>query len=132
MGNVADFLGFCNAISDDGSKVVYGAWGNDEGLSNAGKVEVIENEAILSIRNVEVNSTVALFPNPNKGKFSLDFSKETNVTSINVMDALGKTVFSETNIQRGTFTIDENFTSGVYFVHVVSSSSQTTLKMIVE
>lgn len=62
----------------------------------------------------------------------MSFSEEITVTSVKVINVLGKTVYSETNIPRGTFEIEQNFATGVYFVKVYSTNSATTVKMIVD
>lgn len=86
----------------------------------------------LGISDSDIGKLATLSPNPNSGKFSLAFSEEIEITSIKVIDVLGIIVFSETSIPLGAFEIDQNFISGVYFVNVSSTSSETTLKMIVE
>jgi hypothetical protein len=80
----------------------------------------------------ELNNFAVLSPNPNKGKFNLSFSEEVIVTSVKVINVLGKTVYTETNIPRRTLEIDQNFAPGVYFVNVTSIASEAILKMIVD
>jgi hypothetical protein len=86
----------------------------------------------LGVDDNELDNSIILTPNPNIGKFTLSFSEEITVTSVKVINVLGKTIYSETNILQGTFEIDQNFTAGLYFVKVSSITSETTLKMIVD
>ena len=124
------FFGFSLAMNDEGNILAVGA--PDEGGAEPSEARLYEYDGVLGVDENELNQLVVLAPNPNKGKFSLDFSEEIAVTSIDVMDALGKTVYSEINVPSGSFEIDQNFTSGVYFVNVISTTSEATLKMIVE
>ena len=120
------------ASNAEGNIVVIGAPFNDTNGVDSGQARVFQNDPILSISESFTNNYLVLSPNPNSGRFSLDFSEEIDVSSITIINVLGKIVFSETNIPRGSFAIDQNFTSGVYFVNVISISSETTIKMIVE
>ncbi|MFT7626789.1 MAG: hypothetical protein ACI9OS_000429 [Ulvibacter sp.] len=93
---------------------------------------VVKLGSDLGVDENELKNSIILSPNPNTGKFTLSFSEEISVTSIKVINASGRTIYSEKNTQRGTFEIDQNFTAGVYFVKVTSIASQETLKMIVD
>ncbi len=120
----------------DGGFIVAGGSASNNGdvTGNHGSWDfwIVKFASILGVDESDLKNLVILSPNPNTGRFALDFSEELEVASVQVVDILGKTVFSEINIPNGTFAIDENFTSGVYFVNVVSTSSEITLKMIVE
>ncbi|RMA66011.1 T9SS type A sorting domain-containing protein [Ulvibacter antarcticus] len=126
-------FGWCTAINDLGNKIAVGVPLKKINSSNVGSVIVYENDSILSIPNLSSSEFgIQLFPNPNNGRFSLNFSEEIDITAVTVVDAIGKIVYSERNIPSSTFEIDHNFTAGVYFVNVVSNTSEATIKMIVE
>jgi hypothetical protein len=119
----------------DGGYIVGGISQSNDGdvAGNNGERDywVVKLGSDLGVDENELNNLAVLSPNPNKGKFALSFSEEITVTSVKVINVLGKTVYSETNIPRGTFEIDQNFTAGIYFVKVYSINSATTVKMIV-
>jgi hypothetical protein len=87
---------------------------------------------VLDVSENKLNNSIILSPNPNTGKFTLSFSEDINVTSLTIVDTLGRTVYSESNIPSGTIEIGQNFNAGVYFVKVSSITLETTLKMIVD
>ena len=119
-------------ISSAGNRVVIGAPFNDAGGNNSGQARVFENDAVLSNVDIKLENVAMLYPNPNNGRFSLNFSEEIEVTKIDVVDGLGKLIYSESNIPSGNIEIDHNFSTGVYFVNVSSKDSEATLKMIVD
>ncbi len=134
-GSVTDVASSIQQVSDGGYVAAgYSLSYDGDVTGNHGSWDfwIVKFASILRIDENDLNDLIILSPNPNSGKFSLDYSEEIEITSIKVIDALGKIVFSETNILNGTFEMDQYFTSGIYFVNVVSTSSETTLKMIVE
>ena len=120
----------------DGGYIVGGISQSNDGdvAGNHGERDywVVKLGSNLGVDENQLNNFAVLSPNPNSGKFTLSFSEEITVTSVKVINVLGKTVYSETNIPRGTFEIEQNFTAGVYFVKVYSANSATTVKMIVD
>ena len=84
----------------------------------------------LSRLNVE--SGIALWPNPNNGSFELmlpDGSKEMSVT---MFDLSGKQVYHQTLSGQTTVTVNNNeLTPGVYFIKAVSKGRVYTNKIIV-
>ncbi len=130
LPELGNFFGFSLALNDEGNILAVGA--PDDGGVYPSEARLYKYNGVLGFDDNDISNMILLFPNPNSGQFSLNFSEEIEVTSILVVDALGKTVYSETNISSGSFEIDHNFTAGLYFVNVISSSSEITLKMIVE
>jgi hypothetical protein len=120
----------------DGGYIVGGISQSNEGDvtgNNGGRdYWVVKLSSNLGVDDNEFANNVLLYPNPNTGRFSLEFSEENEIASITIVDTLGRTVYSESNIPSGTIEIDQNFTSGVYFVNMNSKDSEETLKMIVD
>ena len=74
-------------------------------------------------------SNVAIYPNPNKGQFSINLPEED--CDITVVNSLGQTVH-HTNA-RGLATLNvESLSNGVYFVTVKSENAVATMKMVKE
>ena len=76
-----------------------------------------------------VMSEVSLYPNPNKGQFSLSLPEED--CDIDVFNSLGQEVHHSTANGPTTLSL-ENLSNGVYFVNVKSESIVRTLKFVKE
>ena len=79
--------------------------------------------------NENAMSNVNLYPNPNKGQFSLSLPEED--CDITVFNSLGQEVLHSTAKGLTTLSID-NLSDGVYFVNVKSESIVRTLKFVRE
>ncbi len=98
------------------------------------EIEVIDGTTLTK----ELNSEIAwnLYPNPNAGKFILEFNSEiTNTININIYDMLGKIVYSDLGIKIWEYNsklIDlGNSGSGVYFIHITGENINETKKIII-
>jgi PKD repeat protein len=72
---------------------------------------------------------IEVFPNPNNGQFNINLNAvDFNDAKVTIMDALGKVVYEEKNVNiKGTYSTKVDLSSnpqGVYFV-VVSGSNKT-------
>jgi hypothetical protein len=85
------------------------------------------------------NSSVELYPNPTSGvsTLKLNLANETNSVSVNVIDAMGRVVYSYEN--RAAFTTklehDINLSTlnrGIYFVNVVTDNLREVKKLVVQ
>ena len=74
-------------------------------------------------------SNVSLYPNPNKGQFTLNLPEED--CEITVFNSLGQEVYHST-AQGRTVLNFESLTNGVYFVNVKAESAVRTLKFVKE
>lgn len=82
------------------------------------------NEPILSsnLVNAESEHTVNIFPNPNNGHFSITTTGTKNL-SIQILDALGKTVYNK--IRQGqNIELDlSDLPNGIYFIKLINGNS---------
>lgn len=78
----------------------------------------------------------ALFPNPNKGSFTVKFLSDTsNKIDINVHDISGRQVYNNSFSNNGTFNqnIDlNNVQKGIYLVSILDGDKKTVKRIIVE
>jgi hypothetical protein len=80
------------------------------------------------------NEQVLLYPNPNNGSFTIQFSTETVDAEISIIDIMGKVVHIETidnNLSNKTITAD-NLEAGMYIVNVKSNDKLYQTTIVVE
>ena len=81
-------------------------------------------------------SNFSLYPNPNKGNFSIQFdSTSTNPIEIMVNDIRGRTIFERTYTNTGLFSQNlqlDSVQSGVYLVTVKDGEKKVVRKIVVE
>ena len=83
----------------------------------------------LASTDENMMSNVAIYPNPNKGRFNINLPEEDYV--IVVSNSVGQQVFSQQAKGKTTLNL-EGLTHGVYFVTVKSEKAVSTLKFVKE
>jgi hypothetical protein len=77
----------------------------------------------------------SLYPNPNKGSFTIEFKELANSFSVEVFDITGKTIY-ENNYEQSSNLIQvinlDNPSSGIYFVNIKSDNGMVTKKLIIQ
>ncbi|MDO5979214.1 reprolysin-like metallopeptidase [Flavivirga spongiicola] len=108
----------------------------DQGTFNDWYVEFcITTEATLSTHEFSFEN-FKIFPNPNKGKFTINFNASiSNKINIDVHDLRGRTIFK--NSYKGTGHFNKiislnNVQSGMYILNVSDGIKKSTRKIIVE
>jgi hypothetical protein len=107
--------------------------------------ESILDESMPTEENIDINETLRLndftlvdafnvYPNPNQGQFTIDIQliAETDAR-LRIHDILGRTVL-EQNLQGQSFQVAidaKTWTSGAYFVQLISANGQTTRKVLI-
>lgn len=104
------------------------------GTINSASVNICNKTFTLGTDDFQ-NVDFALFPNPNKGRFTVQFERD-SVKDIQVFvhDILGKYVYNKTFQGSGYFIQDielPSVPSGVYFVTVTDGEKRTVKKIIV-
>ncbi|MBT8245217.1 MAG: T9SS type A sorting domain-containing protein [Winogradskyella sp.] len=93
------------------------------------------NEFTLADNDFELND-FALFPNPNKGEFTLQFNSNSGKdVNVNIYDISGKLVFENKydSVSRFNKQIElNNVSTGVYIMKVTDGEKTITRKLIVE
>jgi hypothetical protein len=87
------------------------------------------------VETITEENSYELFPNPNNGVFSIKSNNQAGMVDINIVDILGKVVYTERNflVQNGIKTVAlETLTAGTYFVQVQQENKQQTFKVIIE
>lgn len=77
----------------------------------------------------------SIYPNPNKGSFTIEFKELANSFSVEVYDVTGKTIY-ENNYEQSSNLIQvvdlDNPTSGIYFINIRSDKGIVTKKLIIQ
>ncbi|NJM79545.1 MAG: T9SS type A sorting domain-containing protein, partial [Flavobacterium sp.] len=106
----------------------------DGGSLNSWSLNICTVQA-LSSNNFEFQD-FALFPNPNKGSFTVKFLSETSSNiDINIHDISGRQVYKKSFVNNGTFNQNielNNVQKGIYLVSIQEDDKKTVKRIIVE
>lgn len=127
---------FDPAVAGVGTHTIMYLWTDDCGLSN---VSGICTDVTLSVGdgggNMILDGEVRVYPNPNRGQFSVELELKGLVT-MQVFDARGRMVHSEVFQSTGTRTIRNldlsTLAKGAYSVQVQNSGGTASLQVAVE
>jgi len=101
-------------------------------LRNDGTPDVgaYEYSSTLSVGDVTDNVQLALYPNPTNGTIFIDFEKNQQNVSVQIVNLLGKTVFVKQfkNIEKGQVQFEG--ATGIYFLEVNSDNKTRVFKVI--
>jgi len=104
------------------------------GTINSASVNICNRTFTLGDSDFD-NIDFALYPNPNKGFFTIQFARDsTREVKVYVHDILGKYIYNKTFQGSGYFIQDiqlPNVPSGVYFVTVTDGEKRTIKKIII-
>ena len=93
-------------------------------------------DATLSNSSVEFDNSIAIYPNPNKGSFNIQFtSQSNNEIKINIHDIRGREVYSKAYTNNGFFNeaIQLNQAqAGIYIVTIQDGDNKVMKKIIKE
>lgn len=95
----------------------------------------VDTSACISIMNVsnsniELSSRLQIVPNPNSGQFIVDLNQIQGATSYEIYDVYGRIIASRM-IQTSRFTVNENLSSGIYFIIVNTTNGKLMQKVMV-
>lgn len=108
------------------TNVTYTVTGTTNGCSN--KVTITQNvDACLGIAQQTNNFETSLYPNPNKGSFTV---KVTEPTTVKIINIIGQTVYtSELTEGENAVSINDQVT-GIYFVQLKQGNQVKTVRIV--
>ena len=100
-----------------------------EGLSEIYEVSLTA-ELILGTEE-EHTSPISLYPNPNRGKFTLDLPSRSATTRVRILGTRGNVVYENEATEFHNTEIEIVVPAGVYIIEVVSENKKATKKFVV-
>ncbi len=93
-------------------------WGGQLYIDN---INIPPGPPVLGVNTIpSSDGNVVLYPNPNKGSFTIQSSVVSGQYAVEVYNFLGEKVYSQYNIQNSTFNINMNTqANGIYFYRVL-------------
>lgn len=122
-----DSSGLSISLSEDAAVIAIGAPGNDGNGAFSGHVRVYDTSAVLSTTDNTI-SKFRLYPNPATNQLTIKLSNRLELENIIIYNSLGQFVSSTTQKIIDT----SNFSSGTYFVEVITNEGKTTNKLILK
>ena len=84
------------------------------------------NYVVTAVSNLSIDQYVKLFPNPSRTSLTIQYKLGSMTqVSVVVLDAKGKTVLQQRNLQNGTALNLLNLASGTYFVKLMDKNGAT-------
>ena len=78
----------------------------------------------------KIDGNFIVFPNPNKGDLTIQFTKNQNPYNLEILDVKGKMVYSKSN-NLGNTKLNLNLSNGNYFVKVIQNKQEFTQSLII-
>jgi hypothetical protein len=125
----------------DGGDIVYNA--TDEVIANNGvfTLEAVDDNMYMSVEFVPITSvdmfeagSLSIYPNPNNGMFSIDFSNIEGDATYQIIDARGAVVETrDINVMNGeTMNFSHDLRPGAYFVRIINGDKVYVEQIVVE
>lgn len=93
----------------------------------------IDNQYCLaSTQELALQVGFNIYPNPTNGRFNLDMENHAGVVAVNIYNAVGSQVYSQSAIEGRQVTISPDLAKGVYIVEVSSKKGIGRKKLIVQ
>lgn len=118
-------------IAINGNGTPYVAYSDGSTIHRSATVMKLDNNT--GIKETKNNSSLIVYPNPTQGTFQINyFSNEKSKMQLNIIDARGKTVYTETFRSDYNNTVDlSKLAKGVYFIEIVAPDNKRINKRIV-
>ena len=132
-----------NMPRPSGSSYDIGAYENQSGVSSRSFVKSstkqnssTEKQNPLSSEHFEGNSIqnngLSIYPNPNKGNFSIQKNDRNSILNLNVLDSKGQVVYTQSNLTESITYFNLNLAKGLYLVILGNENGKITQKLIVK
>jgi len=107
---------------------------NNGSKSQRKEQQIIRSTSINSLTSNDQTSTAShlqLFPNPNRGEFTVILPNRATSGTVVVNDLYGKTLYTQT-LNENRFKIALNLPQDIYFLRYMNNTQVQTLKFVVQ
>jgi len=94
-----------------------------EVVNSAGCRSTSNELTVLSTENLEMGASIVIYPNPSNSVFQIQLD-QVEIQKITVIDALGRIVKTESNIQPTTSLDLQNLNSGIYTLVLIGAEAK--------
>jgi phosphatidylserine/phosphatidylglycerophosphate/cardiolipin synthase-like enzyme len=120
-----------NTTNDENTLIIH-----DSTIANVYYQEFIarfkENGGVLSVDELADDNDIIVYPNPASGRVNVEMNfNATSKITVEVDDVLGRKVFSNTIGGKQTNLDIFGYSSGIYFVRIITSNNTVTKKLVV-
>lgn len=77
------------------------------------------------------STELVVYPNPASTKFVIQLDEDLSTSQIEIVDVMGKVVYSVTVFNEGNFVVDRRFPVGIYMVKATNNKNVRTCNMII-
>jgi hypothetical protein len=123
----SDYFGYSLELSSEATTLIVGAPNNDGNGEDSGHARVYDLSAILLTVTIPF-SQFSIFPNPAENHFTIQLDMDSELERINIYNNLGQLVHSTSKMTVDTST----FSSGLYYVEVITNKGKATEKLILQ
>lgn len=100
------------------------------GVTSFSPFAVFDENTAVSVDDVDVNTTVAVYPNPVVNTLNISLTENTEVLNASIFNVAGQQVYN-TNISGNNTSIDvSNLTNGMYYIQLKGEHTNATQKFI--
>ena len=122
---------FDPSVAGAGTYTIMYSYTDGNSCSNSDN-KTITVDLCTGIKELSSN-TFAIYPNPTNSTFNIDFNTTiTNAIEIEIFDAIGKLVLTQTTFNNHNVISLDHFAKGIYNVRLKSNGSYSTIRVIKE
>jgi len=101
---------------------------NSNHVSNI--TEITSKQKSINFKGKSINSKIDIYPNPNKGQFTLALSNTNSDNLVEIYDVMGKKIWSKAVLTNKELIDISNQPKGIYLVKVVNGHNLITQKIV--
>ena len=101
-------------------------------LSNQNQIRLYKNTAVVGIAELEKNSSLVVFPNPNKGELIIKYNQTYLNSTVNILNSSGKILNSQIILNPMQTKIIINQPEGLYFLQIIKSNGDSEVLKIIK
>jgi hypothetical protein len=114
------------------SSIVYTVTGSN-GVCEASQMVPVSVDLCVGLEDLAANSSIAVYPNPSTGLFTISIPGNAGKLDVEVMNTLGQTVVKESSKNPEALVVDMNdYGRGVYYLKIQLNQGSKLVKVVLE